>query len=213
MKKKRLVCGVGVNNANYVVQLQETVGYKDNGKIIQKLTWICPFYRKWVDMIRRCYSQDVHSRQPSYIECCTVPEWHYFMTFRSWMEKQDWEGKQLDKDILFPGNKIYGPETCVFVDRKVNNFFIESSIKVRGDFPVGVDFRKDYGKFRASGMDVATGKRKNLGHYLTAQEAYEAWLSFKLEQAYILAAEQTDPRVAKALINRYENYGKLNSHP
>ena len=41
------------------------------------------------------------------------------------MEKQDWEGKFIDKDLLFPGNKVYGPDTCVFVTRQLNNLFTD----------------------------------------------------------------------------------------
>jgi glutaredoxin 1 len=37
-------------------------------------------------------------------------------------------------------------------------------------------------------------------------EAHQAWLKCKQEVALEFAAEQTDPRVAKALIDRYENY-------
>ena len=37
-------------------------------------------------------------------------------------------------------------------------------------------------------------------------EAHQAWLKRKLELATLLAAEQTDERVAKALIARYTNY-------
>lgn len=40
----------------------------------------------------------------------------------------------------------------------------------------------------------------------TAELAHKAWLQYKLEQARILATKQTDVRVAKALIDRYENY-------
>lgn len=38
---------------------------------------------------------------------------------------------------------------------------------------------------------------------MNVQEAHEAWLKRKLELAPLLAAEQEDPRVAEALINRY----------
>lgn len=38
---------------------------------------------------------------------------------------------------------------------------------------------------------------------MNVQEAHEAWLKRKLELAHLLAAEQEDPRVAEALINRY----------
>lgn len=204
----KLVYGVGINDADYVVQIKEIVGYKDNGKIIEKLIWVCPFYVRWLGMLQRCYSESWLVKYPTYRGCSTIPEWHHFIGFRGWMEKQDWEGKQLDKDILFSGNKIYGPEACVFVDQKVNKFF-NNYKNGRGKFPIGVCLDKKSGRFKAQGCDIEMGKRKTLGYFDTPEEAHQAWLAFKLEQAYILAAEQTDPRVAKALIDRYENYANL----
>lgn len=201
----KLVYGVGINDADYVVNLRETVGYTAEGKQIQSTIYSCPFYIKWRDMISRCYNHNFLKANPSYKDCSVVPEWHYFMTFRAWMEKQDWEGNCLDKDILVPGNKIYGPDTCVFIDQKVNKFLNERE-KSRGQFPIGVDFRKVTGNYRASCWDVVTGKRKHLGHFSSPEKAHEAWLNFKLEQACILALSQNDIRVAEALVNRYKNY-------
>lgn len=202
---KRLVFGVGVMDADYVVGINETIGYDDKGQRLRRKVWICPFYLSWVDMLRRCYSERLKARHPSYLGCYSIPEWHHFMQYRAWMETQDWEGKQLDKDILFPGNKLYSPETCVFVDQRVNKFATERQ-NDRGDWPIGVYFKEKVNKFSASCMSVLTGKRKYLGSYNTPDEAHQAWLSYKLEQARILASQQIDPRVAKALIDRYENY-------
>lgn len=55
-------------------------------------------------------------------------------------------------------------------------------------------------------MDFKTGKSIYLGAFKDPDSAHAAWLSYKLEQAKILAAQQTDERVAKALVARYENY-------
>ncbi len=41
MKPEKLVLGVGVNDSDYVVQIKETIGYRD-GKQISKLVWACP---------------------------------------------------------------------------------------------------------------------------------------------------------------------------
>ena len=72
------------------------------------------------------------------ITCCQ--EWLIFSNFKSWMKQQDWEGKQLDKDLLIYQNKIYSPETCVFVDRKINQFLVKSN-NSRGKYPLGVSYR------------------------------------------------------------------------
>ena len=204
---KRLVFGVGINDADYVTQVMETISYID-GKQKQKLVWVCPFYRKWSDMLGRCYSQKCQVKYPTYQGCYVTKEWLTFSTFRVWMAQQNWEGRELDKDILFPGNKVYSPDTCVFVDQKVNSFILENTAS-RGEWPIGVDFHKPCGKFQARCWSVTTGKREYLGLFKTPEEAHAAWLTFKLEQAYILAAEQSDERVAKALIDKYENFTSI----
>lgn len=193
---ERLVYGVGINDADYLVTIEDIV----DGK--RKVIWRCPFYSRWMNMFERCYSLKFHIRRPTYSDCSVAKDWHKFSSFKRWMEKQDWEGKQLDKDLLFPGNKIYGPDTCIFIDNSVNNFLLERGA-ARGDLPLGVHFNKKKNKFQATCSSVL-GKRKNLGYFETAKEAHKAWLDFKFEQAKILASLQVDQRVAKALLTRYE---------
>lgn len=197
----KLVSGVGVNDADYPVNICEVV----DGK--WKIIWKCPFYIKWQGMIERCYSENFKIKHPSYADCVSTPDWVYFSNFKSWMQTQDWEGKELDKDLLVQGNKVYGPDTCIFVGSRVNNFIIERKAR-RGSYPIGVVLvkRPKAAPYRATCKSVVTGKIQYLGYYSTPEEAHQAWLVFKLEQAYILAAEQTDERVVKALIDRYENY-------
>lgn len=205
-KEPKLVYGVGINDAGYVVCKSEIIGYV-NGKQKQKNVWRCPFYTKWVGMLERCYSIKSNLKRPTYIGCSVSTEWHLFSTFKAWMETQDWKGKQLDKDILFPNNKVYSSDTCVFVDTKVN-VFITDRTKKRGEWPIGTYFNKRAGKWQAMCCSVTTGKQTHLGYFTDPEEAHQAWLAFKLEQAYILAEQQTDERVAKALIDRYENFAK-----
>lgn len=200
MKTKKLVHGVGINDADYVVRKNET--NKVNGVRKLRVVWRCPCYQTWVDMIARCYSARQQERRPSYKGCTVSAEWLTFSNFKSWMEKQDWEGKQLDKDILFEGNKIYSPETCVFVTRKVNMFTVDRGSD-RGEWLIGVNWYKPLEKFQASCSNPFTKKRDHLGYFTYEQQAHNAWARRKLELARLLAAEQSDPRVAKALIDRY----------
>lgn len=198
-KKIKLRYGVGVNDADYVTEIRETVGYI-NGKRKTRVVWCCPFYRAWAHMLERCYSE---KQYPTYKGCSVIDQWLIFSTFKAWMEQQDWEGKELDKDLLIRGNKEYGPDSCVFVSAKVNTF-VNENLAIRGNFPIGVSFNKD--AFQVRCWSVTTGKLEYLGRYKTPEEAHQTWLKFKLEQAYVLAAGQTDDRVANALIDRYENF-------
>ena len=201
MKPKKLVCGVGVNNADYAVVKRETISYV-NGKRKQKRVWTCPYYETWASMLSRCYSAKYQERWPSYKGCTVTDEWLTFSNFKTWMEKQDFEDKQLDKDLLLEGNKVYGPETCVFITQTVNKFTTDRGA-ARGKWPIGVCWDKEKGKFLAQCSNPFTKKREKLGLFTCEQQAYDAWLKRKLELAHELAAIQTDPRVAKALIERY----------
>lgn len=202
MRKRKLIYGVGINDADYRLYEKEKV----DGKVRNR--WICPFYIKWVSMLQRCYSQIFFLKYPSYRGCSVVNDWLYFSKFRTWMLEQEWEGKELDKDILFPGNKVYGPETCIFIDARVNTFLGEKRSSIKGDL-IGVSFDRNSGKYKAECRCVVENKSKHLGLFIDIEEGHKAWLAFKLKQAYILAEQQTDERVAKALIDRYENYGNF----
>lgn len=204
MKIRKLVYGVGVNDADYVTQKWETIGYSD-GKQQQKLIWICPYYSAWKSMIERCYSTKCQEKYPTYIGCSVSDEWLTFSNFKSWMEKQDWDGKQLDKDLLFEGNKVYSPETCIFVSRAVNMFTIDRGA-ARGEWMIGAYWNKRANKFKSQCCNPFTKKQEYLGLFTCEQEAHQVWLKRKLELAYELAEIQTDPRVAKVLVERYTNY-------
>lgn len=201
MEPKKLVHGVGLNDSDYAVQKRETIGYVD-GKRKQKLVWVCVYYRAWSNMVERCYSAKYQERYPTYTGCSVSEEWLTFSMFKNWMEKQDFEGRHLDKDLLIEGNKIYSPDTCVFITGALNNFTTDRRA-ARGEWLIGVCWNKAIGKFQSQCSNPFTKKRENLGYFTSEQEAHNAWLKRKLELAKELAAIQTDQRVAKALIDRY----------
>lgn len=198
---KKLVCGVGINDADYNVY---QCGVIDGKKAV---LWSCPFYNRWLDMMKRCYSKNyqLKQKQTSYIGSSVCDDWIYFSKFKAWMIEQDWEGKQLDKDILNPGNRVYSPETCVFIDQTVNLFLTERAA-VRGEWPIGVSLIKATGRFKAACSSFVSGGKEYLGTFANPEDAHKAWLECKRKLAQLLAAQQTDERVAKALIDRYENY-------
>lgn len=201
MEATKLVFGIGVNDSDQAVVEREEIGYVD-GKRKRKIVWQCAYYTRWKDMLMRCYSAKFKERNPTYIGCTVSGEWLTFSNFKAWMENQDWQGNQLDKDLLFEGNKIYSAETCVFVTGLVNNF-TTSRANGRGEWLIGVYWHKAAEKFAALCSNPFTKKKEHLGLYSTELEAHQAWLKRKLELAKELAAEQTDPRIAKALIERY----------
>lgn len=200
-KNKKLVCGAGLNDADYAVAKFETIGCAV-GKLKKRQVWACTYYSAWASMLNRCYSKKLHERRPSYKGCTVSDNWLTFSNFRSWMLEQDWEGNQLDKDILFEGNKIYSHDTCVFVSPMVNSFINDRRAR-RGELLIGVCWDKKTKKFKSQCGNPFTKKLEYLGYFDSEQEAHETWRKRKLELAHLLAAEQTDPRVAKALVDRY----------
>ncbi len=187
--KRSKVQHIGINDSD------EIVGKRINGERKQ-----CPIYVTWCNMLKRCYSSLTQEKQPSYKGCSVCDEWLVFSNFKKWMEEQDWEGKFLDKDLLFPGNKVYSPETCILVSRGVNNFLTSRS-RDRGSFPLGVSWHSPSKKFCAYVSNPFLSKQEHLGLFNTAEEAHAAWLSRKKEIAKELAAQQEDGRVAAALLN------------
>jgi hypothetical protein len=124
------------------------------------------------------------------------------------MEAQDWEGKHLDKDLLDYGNKLYSPETCRFIPPLVNKF-IKESRETRGKLPIGVCWHERDGKFVSQCSNPFNGKREFLGYFSTPEDAHLAWLKRKLILATEISLQLDDKDVARALINRYENYAEL----
>lgn len=197
-KRNKLVYGVGVNDASYVTEKREKI----NGKKV--LLWRCPFYRTWESMLNRCYSETIHQKHPTYKDCSVCDNWLIFSNFKAWMEQQDWKGKQLDKDLLVQGNKVYSPHTCIFVDRKINLFVIDGGAS-RGDYMIGVCWDKSSNKFRVRCNNPFTGEGEYLGLFINELEAHLTWKSRKHELACQLADSEycNDPRLAEALKTRY----------
>jgi hypothetical protein len=193
---RKLICGMGLND------FDEPVYRRENGKN----AWLCPYYSAWKSMISRCYSDYYHGRQPTYEGCSASQNWLYFSQFRLWMHQQDWQGKQLDKDILFPGNKVYSAGTCIFVSCALNNFIIDSG-RTRGDWPIGVCWSKPVGKFQARCRNPFTGEAGHIGYFDDPNDAHEAWRTRKHQHALRYADMQEDPRIAQALRTRFLQKG------
>ena len=88
----------------------------------------------------------------------------------------------LDKDILYKGNKIYSPSTCIFVPNRINTLFTKSNL-TRGKYPIGVNIDNKTHKFRArcSIFDNINKKviRVTLGSYNNEIEAFQCYKRFK----------------------------------
>lgn len=88
---------------------------------------ITPAYQCWKSMLYRCYNEAKREEYPTYYDCYVCDEWHNFQNFAEWYYKnipneKDENGNvyELDKDIRVSGNKVYGPESCLFVKHSDN---------------------------------------------------------------------------------------------
>ena len=165
----------------------------------------CPFYSAWTSMLHRCYDDSFKKRSQAYIGCTVCEDWLTFSNFKAWMEQQDWQGNELDKDLLVDGNKVYSPEACIFVSQLVNSFMaslLAKGQKGRGKFPVGVRQQTPTSRYIATCYSVLTGTREYLGTHDTPEEASAAYLAYKNELLIKLAMVQTDERIRDALLKR-----------
>lgn len=112
------------------------------------------------------------------------------MTFKEWMEKQDWRGNHLDKDILHLGNKHYSPENCIFVPREINGLIGGGTTRRHG-LPKGVHQDKRTKTFRTTISRY--GKRKHLGSFSDASEALMVYKKAKSEYIIEVAISQPEP--------------------
>ena len=146
---------------------------RENGKLTR-------VYNTWVNMLQRCYSEEYHKRQPTYKDCEILEKWYNFQNFAKWYDENyyevDGETMCLDKDILFKHNKIYSPETCIFVPETINKLFVKRQNN-RGKSVIGTSFENGKYRARCNLLNPGTGKSKNeyLGYYDTELEAFEIY--------------------------------------
>jgi hypothetical protein len=151
---------------------------KENGKNTR-------VYDTWHNMLYRCYDSKYHKKQPTYTNCEVDEDWLNFQNFAKWYYDNYYEVKDeimhLDKDILVKHNKIYSPDTCVFVPQKINGLFIKRD-KSRGESVIGTSSLKN-GKYivHCSMINPETGesKGKHLGIYETQDKAFEVYKYYK----------------------------------
>ena len=184
------VCGVGYFG------IGEFKSKDENGKITK-----C--YETWQGMHERCYDSNCQEKHPTYKGCKVCKEWNNYQEFAKWDNENYYEieGQRmaLDKDILCKGNKIYSPETCIYVPQRINSLFIKSN-KIRGEYPIGVT--KHRNKFEAHLKK--DNKQICLGSYSTPEEAFLAYKIAKEQYIKEVAEEYKDKipyRLYEAMIN------------
>lgn len=129
----------------------------------------------WNSMINRCYGKN-----KAYENSHICEEWFNFQNFAEWCVKNYRDGWELDKDLL-SNEKIYSPNTCCFVPRKLN-------IQIRNNFcGEGYIYNKINKNYRVN--FYIDGKMKNIGSYKTIKEAKMQYIKYKVIELYKILSE------------------------
>lgn len=158
------------------------VGYRDG--IPSKVNGITTdLYNAWVGVLERCYSPSLHERYPSYKECSVCDEWLHLSNFKKWFEENHREGYEIDKDIKKKGNKVYSPETCLYIPKSLNNL-IKTNKNTRGaTSSIGVRYIEDCTNNPYEASIAKQDGRKVLGYFSDEVSAFLVYKSSK--EAYI----------------------------
>jgi hypothetical protein len=166
-----------------------------------------PQYRVWNNMIQRCYNLNHLVNSPTYKDSTVAEEWHNFQNFAKWCDENYYEVEeekmQLDKDILKKGNKIYSPETCIFVPQLINTLLIKSN-SIRGTLPIGVYWNKQSKKYRAA-CKKGSPKTSYIGLFDTPEEAFLSYKEHKERHIKDIAEKYKD-KIPKKLYDVMMNY-------
>ena len=150
------------------------VGYLGQGKYKSSVNREHTYsYKVWMDMLARCYSEKTLTKHPSYKGVTVCEEWKCFQNFGAWCEenlKPYMKGWELDKDILFKGNKIYSPDTCDFVPNEINIIF-KLNKNNRGALPIGAT---RHGNSYQSYVSI-NSIQLLIGTYSTPEQAFQAY--------------------------------------
>lgn len=131
----------------------------------------------WIAMLSRCYGTE-SKRHPTYIGCSVCDEWLTFSNFKRWFDDNYVEGYQLDKDLLLQGNKVYSPNTCCFIPKKINTMILSPTYYNNG-LPTGVSKQGNGYQTQL----LKNGKIVYLGYFNSIGEAFSVYKSAR--EAYL----------------------------
>lgn len=180
-------------------------GIKKNGRLFDEHGNRTLAFGYWEDMLKRCYYSPDVERYPAYADCYVCDAWLELPNFEQWVSENYYqcgnERMVLDKDILFKGNRLYSPNTAMFVPERINGLFTKTN-RMRGTYPIGVYYKKKNRKFVAQVSKLSnemrgTKQQEYLGLFDTPEEAFAAYKSEK--ENYI-------KEVADYYRNRYPDF-------
>lgn len=113
--------------------------------------------------------EDILKRSYEYTSKFVCEEWLNYSNFKIWFDEHYVPCKNnqidLDKDLLVQGNKVYSPETCVFLLHYQNTMFERSAKdkiyeKEDGTFVIGGGKKKTYATLKEA-EDIVCERNQN----------------------------------------------------
>ena len=155
--------------------------HKSQNKMQSNRAWTV-----WHTMMARCYNINSKSYKSYGQRGVAVDEtWHNFQNFASWFEDNYIEDSDIEKDIIKRGNKVYGPATCRFIPRAINNLLVKPKIKPFG-LPRGVTKRTS-GRYSS-----AVSKLNKRIHIGTFDSAHLAFIAYKEAKEDVIKERATE---------------------
>lgn len=127
-------------------------------------------YQTWRNIIIRCYHEPYKDLNKAYYGICSIcEEWFNYQNFADWYYDNIYpienERIHIDKDVMVHGNKIYSPETCVFLPQRINMIFMDKPKTRDVDLPNTV--------YRCKNGFKTSYNGKSLGVFKTLEEAIQ----------------------------------------
>lgn len=163
------VCGVGIVGNKYATNVQ------GSNKALRE-------YGIWRSVLTRCFDKRYKEKYPTYENASCIHEWFYYENIYEWIHEQENfnivknTNYNIDKDILFKGNKLYAPEKCIIIPQRVNKLFTKCDAK-RGKYPIGVSYdiySGYYGAYCNNGEEQV-----HIGNYKDMNTAYKKYKEYK----------------------------------
>lgn len=176
-----------------------------------------PDYAMWYGMMVRCLCPKFKEDNPTCADSSCSALWQKRSEFQKWyfsnqhFYANDGSKLYLDKDILVPGNKEYGPLVCCLVPAYMNTLLNDGLAK-RSNLPLWVtkEGRSESCLKMFRGAFQWFGKKVSCGMYETSEEAHFAALAVKADKIQqtveLIYAQELgyNPAVAAAMMSRVE---------
>lgn len=156
----------------------------------------CPIYQKWVNMLLRVTMNEKglicnrsESTITSYKDCKVCDEWLVYSNFKNWVLTQDYEGWDLDKDLIGDGT-LYSPNTCCFIPHKLNCLLV---VQNKGDVGLaGVQLSQN--KYQVTPYKDNKRIPNLVKSFYCKYEAHKYWQTIKSQLILEASKEMYDGR-------------------